>query len=144
VKQLFTQLITILQENNTLLLWLGAFSVLCFLATAIAVPWVVISLPDNYFVTEKRSSVLTQNFQPFVALLLMFLKNCLALVIVAAGLVMLVIPGQGLLTVLIGVLMLDFPGKYKVERWIVRNQTVLSSINWLRRRKGKNALEVEE
>jgi hypothetical protein len=143
IKTVFAQLTAIVQENNTLLLWLGAFSALCFLATAIAVPWVVISLPDNYFVTEKRGSLLTQNFHPLIALMLLALKNCLALAIVLAGVVMLIIPGQGLLTIFIGVLMLDFPGKFKVERWLVSKQAVLSSINWLRRRSGKNELEIE-
>jgi hypothetical protein len=140
---LYEQLALLLQENNTLLLWLGALSMLCFLATAIAVPMVIVNLPDDYFVTDKRSSLLSQNFHPFVALTLLVFKNCLALAVVLAGIVMLVIPGQGLLTVLIGVLMLDFPGKYKVQRLLVSNKTVLSSINWLRRRKGKNELKVE-
>lgn len=104
---------------------------------------VVVSLPDDYFVKDKRSSLLSQSFHPLIALILLVLKNCLALAVILAGIVMLVIPGQGLLTVLIGVLMLDFPGKYKVERLLVRNKTVLSSINWLRRRKGKNELKIE-
>ncbi len=141
---MYNELMSLLQANTTFLLWLGAFSVACFLITIIAVPWVVISLPDNYFVTGKRSSLLTQNFHPSVALLIKLSKNGLALAIVLAGIVMLLIPGQGLLTILIGVMMLDFPGKYKVERWIVKNKTVLSSINWLRRRKGKNELEAPD
>ncbi len=133
-----------LQSNSTALLWLGAFSAVSFLATLIVVPWVIINLPDNYFSSNQRNSFLTQNFHPPLARLLIILKNCLALIIVLAGIVMLVVPGQGLLSILIGVMMLDFPGKYTVERWLVSNRSVLASINWLRRRKGKNELQIQE
>ena len=47
---------------------------------------------------------------------------------------------QGLLTILIGIMLTDFPGKYKLERWLVRKRPVLTSINWLRQRAGKSPL----
>ena len=45
---------------------------------------------------------------------------------------MLVLPGQGILTILIGVVMLDVPGKYRLERWFVRRRGVASTMNKLR------------
>ena len=44
---------------------------------------------------------------------------------------MLVAPGQGLLTMVVGLLLVDFPGKYRLERWLVTRQQVWRSINWL-------------
>jgi hypothetical protein len=61
---------------------------------------------------------------------------------IAAGIAMLVLPGQGLLTILIGFLMLDFPGKYRVEKWLVSRRRLLGAINWLRRRAGRVPLRI--
>lgn len=106
-------------------------------------PWIVVRLPDDYFVKEKRVPLLTKTVGSPLSILFLILKNCLAVILLLAGIVMLVTPGQGLLTILIGVLMLDFPGKYRVERWMVRIKPVLTSINWLRRRKAKNELKID-
>ena len=67
-------------------------------------------------------------------------KNVLGAIFVVAGLIMLVLPGQGIFTILIGIMLLDFPGKYRLERWIVARRPVLQSINWLRQRAGRAAL----
>jgi len=51
---------------------------------------------------------------------------------------LLVLPGQGLLTILLGIIMIDFPGKYHLQRWCISRESVLHSMNWLRK-KGKRA-----
>jgi hypothetical protein len=65
-------------------------------------------------------------------------------VLVVAGLVMLVVPGQGLLTIVVGLMLLDFPGKYRLERWLATRPKVWQSINWLRRRAGYEELQRPE
>ena len=50
---------------------------------------------------------------------------------------MLVTPGQGVLTIVVGMLLFDFPGKFRLERWLVTRPTVWRSINWLRERAGR-------
>ena len=54
--------------------------------------------------------------------------------LILSGLAMLVLPGQGLLTIAIGLLFLNFPGKYKIEGKIIRMRPIHKSIAWLRRR----------
>ncbi|NNM26663.1 MAG: hypothetical protein HKO59_11890, partial [Phycisphaerales bacterium] len=70
-------------------------------------------------------------------------KNVLGVVLALAGLAMLVLPGQGLLTLLVGVLLIDGPGKYGFEKWLVARRPVLRSINWLRRRGGHPPLVID-
>ncbi len=70
------------------------------------------------------------------ALLLGVAKNILGGLLVVMGVVMLFTPGQGLLTILIGLLLLNFPGKYRLERWLVLRPGVLRGLNWLRQRRG--------
>jgi UPF0716 family protein affecting phage T7 exclusion len=70
-------------------------------------------------------------------------KNLLGVTLMIAGLAMLVIPGPGLLTVLIGFLLVDFPGKYKLERWLVARPAIRRPIDWLRKRAGRMPLQVK-
>ena len=63
-------------------------------------------------------------------------------VLILAGIAMLVLPGQGLLTILIGFLMLDLPGKYRVEKWLISRGRVLHAINWYRGKKGRPPLRL--
>ena len=58
------------------------------------------------------------------------------------GLAMLVLPGQGIWSILIGLSLINFPGKYQVERALVSRPTVHRSLNWVRRRAGCPHLRV--
>jgi hypothetical protein len=51
-------------------------------------------------------------------------------------------PGQGLLTILIGLILVNFPGKYKIERRLVRRPGVLQSINKIRTRFQRPPIEI--
>jgi hypothetical protein len=53
---------------------------------------------------------------------------CLLLI----GIVMLVLPGQGLITMLIGLSLLPFPGKDKLEQNILSRKSVRTTLNWIR------------
>jgi hypothetical protein len=67
-------------------------------------------------------------------------KNLMGYVLIAAGIAMLVLPGQGMVTMLLGIILVDLPGKYRLERWLVARGPVFRSINWLRRRAGRDPL----
>jgi hypothetical protein len=62
-------------------------------------------------------------------------------VLVLLGLVMLVTPGQGILTLLSGLLLMNFPGKYRLEQWLVLRPGILRALNWLRRRRNQPAFD---
>jgi len=55
---------------------------------------------------------------------------------------MLVLPGQGLLTILLGVTLVNFPGKYALERRIVSRPSVANTLNRIREAVGRNPLEL--
>lgn len=121
---------------ETLLLWSGIFS-LCAVVVAIAgVPWVVWRLPRDYFIRERRPVLHDLPNAPVYTAVLAVLKNIVGAGLVLLGLLMLVTPGQGLLTVLVGLLLMNFPGKYRLERWLVTRPGMLRALNWLRRRRG--------
>ena len=64
----------------------------------------------------------------------MALKNLLGLVLALVGILLMFLPGQGLLTLIIGLSIMNYPGKFALERWLVRRPRVLPALNWIRKR----------
>jgi hypothetical protein len=129
-----------LQANQSALWWLGALSVVTFVGSLIAIPILVARIPADYFAPKQRDRVPWRQSNPVLHGCGLILKNLAGSVFVVAGLAMLVLPGQGILTILIGVMLMDFPGKFALERWLVRKKTVLRAINWIRAKAGQPAL----
>ncbi len=96
---------------------------------------VVIGLPAAHFSTAHAS-------QPRSWTAARIGKNGLGALLVVAGLVMALpgVPGQGLLTMLAGALIMDIPGKLRLERRLVARHGVLSTLNRIRARFGKEPL----
>jgi len=71
-------------------------------------------------------------------------KNVAGVVLVLLGLVMALpgIPGQGILTMIVGITLIDFPGKRGLERRLIGRPRVLHTINRLRARFGRAPLEM--
>jgi hypothetical protein len=116
--------------------WITGASLLTALLALLAIPWVVTRLPADYFYHREREVWQQTGGEPFLALLLGLLKNIVGGILLALGLLMLFTPGQGVLTILIGLMLMNFPGKYRLEIWLVRRPGVLRSLNWLRARRG--------
>ncbi|SHH38280.1 Putative transmembrane protein (PGPGW) [Desulfofustis glycolicus DSM 9705] len=130
-----------LQAHETISFWLAAISLVSFGVTLAVVPWVVVRIPADYFVGRKRPEQRQLALRsPVVWLGLLIVKNTIGALLVLAGLAMLVLPGQGLLTMIIGVLVMNFPGKFAFERWLVSRGPTLSLINRIRRRYGRSPL----
>ena len=107
---------------------------------AVAVPWIVVKLPKDVFSNLKRRNWL--DHQPTALRVpLRLLKNVLAVALVLVGIAMLVLPGQGVLAILLGVMLGDFPGKLKLQRWILAKPKVMNSLNWLRQKFSKPPLD---
>jgi len=133
-----------IQANDVALAWTATASMFVFVATLIAIPWLVTKIPHDYFIRKKRFRVPWSNQHPALRALLVVGKNLLGAVFVVVGMAMLVMPGQGIMTILVGMVLLDFPGKYRLERWVVTRRSVLRTLNWFRRRAGRPPLVVNE
>jgi len=125
-----------LASNPLLLKGLLIFSILFFIVGVISVPLLVCKIPEDYFLRGKRSWSSSYKQFGLAFILILLLKNCLAVVLFIAGLLMLFLPGQGLLSLFLGILLLDFPGKYLLERWLIRKPALHKSLNWIRGKKG--------
>ena len=119
---------------------LGVISVVMFVLTLVALPPIVAFLPENYFVRPRRK----RREISFVNWVWIVGKNIVGVLFVIAGIAMLVLPGQGLLTILVGLMLINFPGKHRMERWLVSRPRLLASLNWLRERFDRQPLIVDE
>lgn len=104
-------------------------SLISLFISIIVLPIIVVRMPSHYFVSKQRTRKWTLPRK-----LLYVLRNSMALLFFLAGVAMLILPGQGLLTILMAMMVSDVPGKYKAERWLVGKPGVLASLNWIRRR----------
>jgi hypothetical protein len=121
----------------------GTFLV-TFTFSLIVVGIVMVKIPANYF-----SSHYVQDFMPgkpwLVRWSAVILKNFLGVLLILLGLVLSLpgVPGQGLLTILLGLIMLDIPGKRPLEARIIKRPAILATINNLRARYKKPPLELD-
>jgi|SRR6185503_953002 len=99
--------------------------------------WMLLRIPPDYFKGEKRKA---SKKRP---LWMKILKNAGGVLLIAVGLVLSVpgVPGQGLLMVLAGLMLLDLPGKYKLERKILSFRPIRGAANRLRAWRGRPPLQ---
>lgn len=118
--------------------------VVTFTISLAIVSVIMVSIPADYF-HKDRPRELWSNRHPVVRFLGIFAKNLLGVVLVVLGILMSLpgVPGQGILTILLGVMLLDFPGKRNLEHRLVSRPQVLNAINKLRHRFGKPSLVLD-
>ena len=116
--------------------------VVTLLASLGVVLLVLLRLPETYFTQPRRPFF--GGAHPALRLFLIVIKNLVGLAVVALGLVMSIpgVPGQGFLTIILGLMLVDFPGKYRLERALIRRPGVHGVINRLRSRFGRPPLQV--
>ena len=122
-----------------------AFSVVTFVLSLAAATVVLVKLPANYFHSSHAREFLVER-HPVLRAVGIFAKNLLGLVLVVSGVVMSLpgVPGQGVLTILLGIMLLDFPGKRALEARIVSSPRVYGAVNALRARFGRPPLMLDE
>ena len=122
---------------------LGIISLIILVGSLLVLPWLVARIPQDYFLHRRRQPLPWKDQHPVWRALLLIGKNLLGAILLCGGLLMLFLPGQGLLTIAMGMLLLDYPGKYWLERRVVAMPRVLSSLNWLRGKAGAPPLLVD-
>lgn len=130
-------LLTWIQENTLLVSVIAGVSMLMLLITVLATPWIVAQLPDTYLQSQQSK---TQSIG-IARVLLTTGRACLGLVLIVLGLIMMVTPGPGIVTLLLGISVAEFPGKHRVLINLATRPGVFRSLNWMRKRHGKPPFE---
>ena len=107
-------------------------SVTMFVGTIALIPWLVRRMPEDYFVTPPAKHPLH----------VVIARNIVGVLLIAAGIAMLVLPGQGILTILIGLSVVDLPIKRRILRRLLRQPNVQRAIQAMRTSAGKPPLVI--
>lgn len=136
-------MISWLGQYQEIFAWLALISLLTFVISLLSLPWLVARIPDDYFLYNKRRPAELKKNHPIIRVVLLIGKNTLGVILLVGGIIMLFIPGQGLLTIAMGMLLMDYPGKFKLEQRLAQNEKVLHGLNWLRARGHAPPLKVD-
>jgi hypothetical protein len=120
------------------LIFVGTF----FINLAI-VSFILVKIPANHF-SKSRKTKFWSGPRPMLHAAGVIGKNIGGVLLVALGIVLSLpgVPGQGLLTVLLGIMLLDFPGKHRLEQKLLSRPSIVNAINRLRARFDKPPLEL--
>lgn len=124
-----------LKTHEQLFWLLGLGSIALLIGTALLIPWLLILLPRDFFARMPEKFFTGRH--PVVAFLLVIFRNVVGALLLVSGIIMLFIPGQGLLTILVGLALIDFPGRHTLLMRLFSNPRVFNAANGVRRWAGK-------
>jgi hypothetical protein len=121
----------------------AAIFLVSFFANLGIVSLILVKIPADHF-SKSRKTKFWAGPRPWLHAAKVVGKNIGGILLVALGVVLSLpgVPGQGLLTVLLGIMLLDFPGRHRLEQKLLSKPSILNSINKLRDRFGKKPLEL--
>jgi len=125
-------LVSWMSQNTSILAAIAGFSFLLLTTSLLATPWVLARLPENYF--SKPPSRKPRSAR---RLCTSFIKTVLGSIMVLAGLAMMFTPGPGLVCLVLGMALSEFPGKHRLLTRLIRRPSVFSTLNWLRKKASK-------
>jgi len=107
------------------------------------VSFILVKLPADHF-SKSRKTKFWAGPRPAIHAAKVIGKNIGGLLLVALGIVLSLpgVPGQGLLTVLLGIMLLDFPGRHRLEQKLLSKPSIVNTINRLRKRFDKPPLQL--
>ena len=116
---------------------IGLISFFFFIASLLIVPWIISRLQVDYFLQLHKHNHKKEDAHPLAFILLRLLRYLLGAILLSAGILMLFLPGQGLLTIFFGLSLLDFPGKQKAIDWLLKKKFLQTALNWIREKENK-------
>jgi hypothetical protein len=139
--ELLSEFIPALTWRNVLLgtlIFIGSF-----LFNLAIVSIILVKLPADHFSNKEKK--FAAGSHPMLRVALIIGKNILGVLLVGLGVVLSLpgVPGQGLLTILLGIMLLDFPGRDRLEQKLLSRPAIVNTINRLRGRFGKPPLQLD-
>jgi hypothetical protein len=116
--------------------------VISMVISIVIVGIVAVRIPENYFSSHYQHDFLP-NSSWFTRWGAVVAKNIAGLILVIAGILMLIGPGQGILTILIGLILMDIPGKRPLEARLIKRPIVLAAVNNFRAKYNKPPLVMD-
>ncbi len=123
--------------------WIFGASVLLFLGSLVVMPLLLARMRSDYFVRGSGDDSWGGR-HAILRLVGLVVKNFIGVALLVSGIAMIFLPGPGIVTILVAISFLNFPGKRRIELRIVRQRQVLKAINWIRERNHRPPLVLPE
>jgi Putative transmembrane protein (PGPGW) len=120
--------------------WLALLSLFTLFLSLILLPYVVRKIPSDYFLKLSKEQPRLKGYDLKSVLILLF-RNILGMLLLVSGIAMLFLPGQGLITIFVSLLLMNFPGKRRFVTYLTSKKSVQKSINWIRKKAKKNPIK---
>ena len=113
---------------------LAITSLATFLLSLLIIPLIISRLSVTCFLNIAPNPV--EKGLSAWRVVLLLLRNTAGILLLVAGIAMLFLPGQGILTILISLLLLSFPGKQKLFNYLIHKPALQRSLDWIRKKSG--------
>jgi hypothetical protein len=115
--------------------WLAGGTIAGIIVTTVVVIVLVVRMPADFFTAPAKKPA-----HPVLAVG----KNVLGVIVALVGILLSLplIPGPGLPLIVLGVSLTSFPGKRKLELWMLRRKWLVAPLNRLRKHFHKPPIEV--
>ncbi len=127
-------------SNKVNIILLGTISFVIFVFSLISIRWLVALIPSDYFINRESSKF--KLTYPSLWLVSIIIKNILGYTLIIGGILMLFLPGQGLFTIFVGLLLSNYPGKFYLERKLIAMPKIYKTVNWLRKKSNQPPLKI--
>ena len=135
-----TALAGFLESHPVLLRGMILGSATMFLLTPVLAPLIIILMPADALLRYRRKNSLPQQIRSG-RLLWHFIKDVLGGVLILLGILLLFMPGQGLLTIFVGLMIADLPGKRRLLGQLLSRDGVRTAVEKIRRRWNRPPLQ---
>ncbi len=126
-----------LDNYGSIITWLGIVSTVTFFLSLLIIPWIICKLKNDFFLHLHEHKKM-EDQHPVIFILLRILRYSFGAILLLSGILMIFLPGQGLLTIILGISLLDFPGKQKAFDGILHLHPVQNGLNWIREKGAKS------
>lgn len=121
------------------ILWGVTISIVTIIASYALIVVGMIKIPADYFSSSYvKNHSSDRHFSVRWGALI--IKNTIGFLLIVAGIIMIFTPGPGVPTILLGLIMMDIPGKRPLEAKLIQRPMVLSAVNELRAKYNKPPL----
>lgn len=125
---------------SAILIWITVLSLLTFVLSLLFLPYLIRKLPSDYFL--KLSNEQPKAFGYDIKIIFLYLvRNIFGIFLLLSGIAMLFLPGQGLVTIFISLLLLDFPLKKRIISYLIHIKKVKQTIDWIRKKSDKEPID---
>lgn len=131
-----TYLIGIVDFDYIFVIFLATTS--ASIAYFMAITYIITQMDSQYFIRKDIPNDIANKKKQLTSMsrsityVISIAKVMIGIVLIVSGIVMLVLPGQGIITLLIGLSLVPFPGKNKIEKNLLSRKSVQHSLNWIR------------